>query len=263
MADYLSRMATDTRDTTELRTVTVSSIFGSDDLPVVLEAELQAATAKDSLLQMVLKYVQEGWCPRATLPAELKAYYDVRDSLSITDDHLLTKGSVVVVPDALRARMLMLAHECHLGILRMKQHCRTTVWWPGLNTAIERHVRHCVACAVSGKSLGPTTPSLQPLDYLLRTWNTVTTDIFNEVKWAPTHQQYLVVLVDLHSKWREVAACGAVTSSSVISVLTDLFCCHGLPDRLISDNGPQFVSAEFEQFLTSHGIHTEAYEGHS
>jgi hypothetical protein len=48
MADYLSRMTTDTRDTAELSTVTVSSIFESDDLPVVLEAELQAATANDS-----------------------------------------------------------------------------------------------------------------------------------------------------------------------------------------------------------------------
>jgi hypothetical protein len=91
----------------------------------------------------VLKYVQEGWCPRATLPTELKAYYDVHDSLSVTDDHLLTKDSVVVVPDALRARVLTLAHEGQPGIVRMKQRCRTTVWWPGFNTAIERHVRHC------------------------------------------------------------------------------------------------------------------------
>jgi hypothetical protein len=160
----------------------------------------------------------------------------------------------VVVPDALRARVLTLAHKGHPGIVRMKQRCRTTVWWPGLNTAIERHVRHCVACAVSGKSLRPTTPPLQPLDYPPRPWHTVAIDIFGEVKWASTHQQYLVVLVDLHSKWPEVAACGTVTSSSVISVLTDFFCRHCLPDRLISDNGPQFVSAEFEQFLTSHGI---------
>jgi RNase H-like domain found in reverse transcriptase/Integrase zinc binding domain/Integrase core domain len=254
MADYLSRMSTDTRDTADLSTVTVSSIFGSEDIPVVLETELQAATANDPLLQMVLKYVQEGWCSRATLPAELKAYYDVRDTLSVTDDRLLTKDSVVVVPDALRTRVLTLAHEGHPGIVRMKQRCRTTVWWPGLNTAVERHVRHCVSCAVSGKSLRPTTPPLQPLDYPPRPWHTVAIDIFGEVKWAPTHQQYLVVLVDLHCKWPEVAACGTVTSSSVISVLTDLFCRHGLPDRLISDNGPQFVSAEFEQFLTSHGI---------
>jgi transposase InsO family protein len=63
------------------------------------------------------------------------------------------------------------------------------------------------------------------------------------------------VLVDLHTKWPEVAVCGTVTSTSVTNFLTDLFCRHGLPDNLISDNGPQFCSAEFENFLSSLGVH--------
>ncbi len=35
--------------------------------------------------------------------------------------------------------------------------------------------------------------------------------------------------------------------------MEDLFAHYGNPDQLISDNGPQFTSAEFSNFLKSHG----------
>lgn len=256
MADYLSRMTnTDLTKPAELNSVlTIATIFGSSDIPVLLATELQVATAGDDTLKTVLRYVSKGWCARSTLVAELKPYHDVCESLSCSDEGLLMKDNVVVIPGVLRDRVLQLAHEGHPGIVKMKQRCRTTVWWPGMNNDIEHYVRHCVPCAVSGKSCRPTAPPLQPIDFPPRPWHTVAIDIFGEVTWAPSHQRFLIVLVDLHSKWPEVAACGTVTSASIINFLSDLFWRHGLPDNLISDNGPQFISNEFESFLSSHGI---------
>lgn len=44
------------------------------------------------------------------------------------------------------------------------------------------------------------------------------------------------------------------TSAKTIAVLQEMFSRFGLPRELVSDNGPQFMSEEFKQFMTANGI---------
>lgn len=44
------------------------------------------------------------------------------------------------------------------------------------------------------------------------------------------------------------------TSAKTIDVLRNIFASHGLPEEVVSDNGPQITSGEFKQFLRSNGI---------
>ena len=57
-----------------------------------------------------------------------------------------------------------------------------------------------------------------------------------------------LVVIDAHSKWPEVWEVSAATTGKTVTVLWDLFVRFGLPEQLVSDNGSQFVSAEFEEF---------------
>ena len=45
-----------------------------------------------------------------------------------------------------------------------------------------------------------------------------------------------------------------VTSETTIEKLRDMFARYGLPERLVSDNGPQFTSSEFATFMKRNGI---------
>ena len=46
----------------------------------------------------------------------------------------------------------------------------------------------------------------------------------------------------------------STTATATIQELRRLFSSYGLPEQLVSDNGPQFVSAEFATFLKENGV---------
>ena len=46
----------------------------------------------------------------------------------------------------------------------------------------------------------------------------------------------------------------STTSQRTIAVLRDLFSSYGLPEEVVSDNGPQFVSHDFTNFMKMNGI---------
>ena len=59
------------------------------------------------------------------------------------------------------------------------------------------------------------------------------------------------MLVDYYSRYIEIAYIRTPTTQSVILKMKDVFARWGVPDTVISDNGPQFASREFSAFATS------------
>ena len=64
---------------------------------------------------------------------------------------------------------------------------------------------------------------------------------------------YLIV-VDAKSKWMEIIPMSSTTTTATLRALRFLFSVHGLPEEMVSDNGPQFVSQEMKEFLKFNGI---------
>ena len=46
----------------------------------------------------------------------------------------------------------------------------------------------------------------------------------------------------------------STTTAATVLQLCKLFFAYGLPEQLVSDNGPQFASTEFAEFLTKNGV---------
>ena len=57
-----------------------------------------------------------------------------------------------------------------------------------------------------------------------------------------------LVCVDAYSKWPEVRVMSKTTVSKTLDVLRQWFASHGVPEQIITDNGPQFVAEEFDTF---------------
>ena len=71
---------------------------------------------------------------------------------------------------------------------------------------------------------------------------------------GPFLRKSFFIVVDAHSKWPEVHEMTQTTTEKTITVLSHLFSNYGLPVQLVSDNGPQFTSEEFRQFMLMNGI---------
>lgn len=129
----------------------------------------------------------------------------------------------------------------------MKALARSYVWWPGMDAAIEEWVRRCSPCQETRPEM-PRAP-VHPWETTRAPWCRLHIDFA-----GPFQGKTFLIIVDSYSKWLEVIAVSSMTSLTVINALRRLFATHGLPDAVVSDNGPQFTSAEFREFLEANLI---------
>ena len=151
-------------------------------------------------------------------------------------------GGRVIVPEVGRSKVLQELHEAHPGSTRMKRIARTLVWWPGLDKDIEERVQCCLECQ-SNQCSPPLSP-LQPWKWPTRPWSRLHADFA-----GPFMGRMFLIIIDAHSKWLEVHPVTSITSTVTIQHMRTIFSTFGLPEILVTDNGPSFVSREFEEFL--------------
>ena len=214
-----------------------------DDGPVTA-SQIRRWTRTDIQLSQVLRYVENGW--PSQVDGSLRAYSARASELGVQDGCLLW-GNRVVVPSAGREAVLKVLHQSHPGASRMKALARSHFWWPGLDSEVEELSKCCVQCQEMLQS--PPAFPLQPWAWPDKPWSRVHIDYA-----GPVDGKMLLVIVDAHSKWLDVHITPTATSLATIQKLRLSFSTHGLPDVLVSDNGPNLVSSEMEEFLRGNGI---------
>lgn len=189
--------------------------------------------------------MSNGW-PKSNSGPDFKSFYARRNELS-TEEGCLLWGNRVVVPPAGQQRVLQELHEAHPGISTMKGIARSYVWWPNLDKDIESRVESCEICQVNRNK--PCVAPLHVWPYPDKPWDRVHIDFA-----GPFMGNMFLVLIDAYSKWLEVRIMNSTTALATIAELRDIFTTHGLPRMLVSDNGCQFISYEFSQFMQRNGI---------
>ena len=221
-------------------------------LPVTA-TKLAIATRTDKLLSQVYRFIRKGW-PSST-DQSLTPFARRKDELTIEGGCILW-GIRVVVPERWREKLLTQLHRDHPGIVKMKNIARSYMWWPGLDSDIESMAKSCVECQAV-KSSPPVVP-LQPWEWPSRVYQRVHIDFA-----GPFQGTNFLVAVDAYSKWPHVAIMQSTIVERTIDELCKMFSMNGLPEHIVSDNGPQFVSEAFAKFLSSNGIkHTRSAPYH-
>ena len=240
-ADALSRLPVD-KASEELESSVL--LLETQDLPIKADTIAQS-TKKDSVLSQVLQSLITGR-QSVMMSEDCQPYRNVWSDLSVEQNCIL-RGARVVIPTSLRQRVLEEIHADHQGIVRSKAIARSFVWWPGMDQNIEMFVKNCTMCAVHQNE--PPKASMHPWEYPKYPWQRIHIDYA-----GPFLGHSYLIVVDAYSKWPEVIPTQSTTALSTIRALMALFATHGLPERIVSDNGPQFTAQEFQEFLTVNGI---------
>ena len=135
----------------------------------------------------------------------------------------------------------------HPGCGKMKALARSYVWWPGIDIEIETMVKSCSKCQKFRHS--PPAAPLHMWEWPEQPWNRLHLDFAR-----PFLEHQFLVLVDSHSKWMEAHIMTSIVASRTIEKLRVIFATHGLPAKIVTDNGPTFISHEFRDFLKECGI---------
>jgi transposase InsO family protein len=220
-------------------------------LKTITPEELGDATKRDETLKLIANYITDGFPKRKTSDQELRPFIDVQTELSIGPHDAIYRGSRAVIPQSLREQVLKLAHEGHFGIKRTKALCREAVWWPRMDTDIEHFIQNCDACAITDKGTRQyPQPPVNPIPAPKGPWRKLALDILGPFTDAPQNCRFLLVLIDMYSKWPIVCPVHYINTTAVTEFLSDCFTDFGLPGEIDTDNGKQFVSKDFEDFLS-------------
>lgn len=206
--------------------------------------DIIAETAVDPSMQLIIGYINEGW-PNSVdkVPDSVKLYFKYRNELS-TQDGIVFRTDRIVVPHSLRKKLTENVHLSHNGIEATLKLARANIFWPGMSSQIKEAVIQCGICAKFGSSQSP--PPMQSHVIPVHPFQLISMDVFF-ADYEGEKKKFLVT-VDHYSDFFEVDMLKDLTPKSTIAICKLNFSRHGKPQRVVTDNGTNFVNKDWKQF---------------
>ena len=236
VADGLSRLPFESYDSEDNEFEYVAIL----ECNPISQFELREQTSISQELIEVIHRLEDG------KPINHGPFFPLRNELSIHDG-IVFYGNRPIIPETLRAKALDALHFGHSGIVQMKNLARSAMYWPGINKECERTVRSCEICQSHKTKAHNSTYKSWPL-----------TNSYGERIHAdflgPIDGFMVLILVDVYTGWIDAYFSKSTTASETIKMMRKSFSRFGVPKLLVSDNAPQFVSQEFNDWLSNIGV---------
>eukprot|EP00794_Sanderia_malayensis_P013228 gene13227-14585_t len=220
-------------------------------------AMLQKTTEQDPILQTLKTTVLIGWPEqRDDVPISIRDYWNFREQWYFrVHNGILLKSQRIIIPKSLRPEVIKRLHSSHQGIESCLRKARDRVYWPFMNSDAKEAIIKCEICGEFPARNARMPMQSYPIPE--RPWSRAAADRFQ------LNDKQHIVLIDFYSHYIEVSPGLKDTTSTVIfKFLKQQFSRHGIPDVLVTNNVPQYISAEFVAFsrewklMSHHHLHT-------
>ena len=176
---------------------------------------------------------------------------------------LFYKGKNYIPKDTeLRRYIVKLFHDHqtsgHPGELETYNAVRQHYWWPGLRTFVKNYVQGCGICQQFKIDRHPSKPAFVPVEgsKSTRPFANCSMDFITDLPPVDGFDSILVVVDQGLTKGVILLPCTkTITAEETATLLLEnLYKRFGLPDKMISDRGPQFAARSFRELLKLLGI---------
>lgn len=184
--------------------------------------------------------------------------YVIKDDKIYYIDTKLDNMHRLYVSSSSRSHLMLLAHDDKIygGHLGIKKTYRKLIkfWWPRMYQEVEDYVKSCDVCQRFKNPPGVPTGYLQsiPVSSILEH---VHLDIMGPYRSTCRGHSYIITATDAFSKWAYAKPYQSVTSIDLIRFVEEnILAVHGKPSVIITDRGRQFVSHQWNEFLTKYKL---------
>ena len=174
---------------------------------------------------------------------KLKILFNLIPELTLTPDGTVLKQNRIVIPNELQNRVAKLAHENHLAIAKTIALLREKIYFVNMEAKVKAKISECILCAAISKS--PTPQPLEPSTLPPYPWHTINIDLLGPLP----NSKYLLVAIDQYSHYPAVEIVSSTLANCTISALEKIFSEHGVPQRIITDNGLPFKSSQISTYV--------------
>lgn len=186
-----------------------------------------------------------------------------RQDMKIIDDQIyyidpkLPEGSQqrIYVQKSSRHFLLNLAHDDSMygGHLGIKKTYRKLIsyWWPRMHQDVESYVKSCHTCQQFKNPVGMPPGYLHSIP-VSEIFENVHLDIVGPLKPTFRGYTYIITATDAFSKWAFARPAQNIKTKDLIKFVEEtILSIHGKPKRIITDQGTQFTSSEWKEFINN------------
>jgi len=210
---------------------------------------------KDANLLTIINLLRNS-SSEAPIPPKYKGYILHPDNslLLYCDrdvDPLLASPSdlKIVVPESLKYKALQIAHHTHMGIKKTYEILSRNFFWSGYYSDTIRFVSSCTTCMTIKPHTIPKAP-LQDMSIPKKPGELISIDLTGPF----SNNQYVLTIIDNFSRHLELYPMSSISSNNVIKKLFHYICSHGRPSFIKTDQGTQFKSTIFQDFVQAYKI---------
>lgn len=219
---------------------------------------IQLETANDPSLQTLVKFIANGWPKNIRdVPENIKMYFKYKDELS-AQQGLIFRNNKILIPYVLRKLMIEKVHVSHLGIENTVKFAKENIFWPNMSSEIKEKVQMCDICMKFSKS--QPNPPMQSHAIPSYAFQFVSMDVFSITYKGKPYT--MLITIDKYSDFFELDILNSLSATVLIEICKRNFSRHGIPQRVCSDNGTNFVNKQFEEFSRKWGFEHDTSSPH-
>jgi len=131
---------------------------------------------------------------------------------------------------------------------------KRTYWWPGLKEDVKKYIHRCFKCQQNKVQHQRKAGELHPLEIPQGPWQEISIDIIGPLL-RSNRMDAIVVIID---RFTEMIQLKATTMNISLEGITKIYRnniweLHGVPRKILSDQGPQFTLKFMEEFTKALG----------